>query len=60
MKTEIKDGKLVITVDASAAAKKAAPLSRSGKSRLLASTGGFQSVEGDQDIKISLNVTVPL
>ncbi len=52
---EIKGDKLVITIDVSKAARDAAEVSKSGKSKLLATTGGFT---GYGDVKLSLNATV--
>jgi hypothetical protein len=49
---QIKDGKLVITVDLS---KQFGP-SSSGKSRIIASTEGNASVPGREEIKIGLNI----
>jgi hypothetical protein len=49
---QIKDGKLVITVDLS---KQFGP-SSSGKSRIIASTEGNASVPGREEVKIGLNV----
>ena len=40
MKTELVDGKLILTIDVSDEAKAKAPLSASGKARMFASTGG--------------------
>ena len=50
MKIEFQNDQIIITVDASKAAKLQARLSKSGKSRLLASTGGFMSVEGAEGV----------
>lgn len=41
------------------AAKKAAAPSRSGKTRVLATTSGFARIPGT-DLGVSLNVTIPL
>jgi ABC-type polar amino acid transport system ATPase subunit len=49
---QIKDGKLVITVDLS---KQFGP-STSGKSIIIASTEGNASIPGREEIKIGLNV----
>jgi hypothetical protein len=57
MKHEIKGNTLTITVDVSDAAIKAASASKSGKSKLVASTGGFTKVS-DQ-ISYALNVIAP-
>jgi hypothetical protein len=51
---ELKGGKLIITVDVSDKAVKDAPMSKSGKNKLLASTGGFESA--GQGIRVGLNV----
>ena len=50
---EIKGDKVVITVDISKAAIEAAQPSKSGKSKVVASTGGFQKAG---PVKVSLNV----
>ena len=50
-----KGDKLVIEVDISEAARKAAEPSKSGKTKVLASTHGFTSIEG---VGLSLNATV--
>ena len=47
-----KDGKLIITVDLS----KSYGTSGSGKSVIIASTGGNVSVPGHESVKIGLNV----
>jgi hypothetical protein len=54
IQTEIRDGKLVITVDVSENAIAEAPASKTGKSRIVASTGGF--VELGNGLSIGLNV----
>lgn len=58
MKVTFEKDEIVIRVPASAADKASAPKSKSGKTRLLATTNGFTSVAGT-DMKLSLNVTVP-
>lgn len=55
----IKGDKLLIEVDISPKALKAAPPSGSKKTRLVASTGGFTRVEGSDQLKINLHVTIP-
>ena len=52
---ERKGDKLILTLDISKAAQDAAVASKSGKTKVLATTHGFTSVEG---IGISLNATV--
>lgn len=53
---EIKGGKLILTIDISDKAKMAAPPSKSGKTRVIATTSGFVAMG---DIKVSLNATIP-
>ena len=53
--TEIKGTKLVITVDISEKAIKDAPMSASGKNKLIASTSGMQQVNGSA-VRLGLNV----
>ena len=53
---QVKDGKLVITVDLS----KSFGVSGSGKSTIIASTGGNVSVPGQESVKVVLNVYRPL
>jgi hypothetical protein len=55
--TKVEGDKLVITVDMSKAARGDARVSSSGKTKLLASTGGFTISHGD--VKVSLNATIP-
>jgi uncharacterized protein YaaQ len=52
---EVRDGKLVIIVDVSAKAIEGAQLSKSEKSKLLASTRGFTRFG---NVALSMNVTV--
>ena len=54
IQTEVKGGKLVITVDISDAAIKAAPMSKSGKNKLVATTSSF--VPAGDKVKFQLNV----
>lgn len=55
VKGEIKGDTLVLTIDVSKAARDAAAPSKSGKTKILATTSGFT---GFGDIKVSLNATV--
>jgi hypothetical protein len=55
VQVEQKGNKLVITVDVSPATIKEAPMSSSGKNKLIASTCGMQPVNGT-GIKLGLNV----
>lgn len=52
---EIKGDKLILTIDLSKASRDAAEPSKSGKSKVLATTSGFT---GYGDVKVSLNATV--
>ena len=53
--------KLIIEIDTSPAAVKAAKLSSTGKTRLLASTRGPIVIEGKLDgLKVTLNATIPV
>ena len=54
MQTRIENGKLIIEIDVSDKAIKDAPMSKSGKNKLIASTGGFLVV--GEGIRIGLNV----
>lgn len=54
--TEVKNGKLVITVDL----KKSIGVSKSGKSQLIASSQGNQTIPGADGVKLGLNVYQPL
>jgi hypothetical protein len=55
VKGEIKGDVLHLTIDLSKAARDAAKDSKSGKTKLLASTNGFT---GFGDVKVSLNATI--
>lgn len=55
IKGEIKGDTLVLTIDISKAAREAAQPSKSGKTKILATTSGFT---GYGDVKVSLNATV--
>ena len=54
VKAEIKNDVLTITIDVSKAALDAAEASKSGKTHIVASTGGFA---GYGPVKLSLNCT---
>lgn len=54
MDVKVENGKLVITIDVSAEALKAAQPSKSGKTRLVASTNGFTNYG---PVGLSLNCT---
>lgn len=55
VKGEIKGDLLVLTIDISKTAKDAAQPSKSGKTKVLATTSGFT---GFGDVKVSLNATI--
>lgn len=55
VKGEIKGDTLVLTIDISQKAKDAAGPSKSGKTKVLATTSGFT---GFGDVKVSLNATI--
>ena len=58
MEAKIVDGNLVLTMPLGATR-----LSSSGKSRIVATTGGFVDTEAEVDghiVKVSVNATIPL
>lgn len=55
VKGEIKGDLLVLTIDVSKATKDAALPSKSGKTKIIATTSGFT---GFGDVKVSLNATI--
>lgn len=55
IKGEVKGDTLVLFIDISKAAREAAQPSKSGKTKILATTSGFT---GFGDIKVSLNATI--
>jgi hypothetical protein len=55
IKGELKGDILTLTIDVSKAARDAAQPSKSGKTKILATTGGFT---GFGDVKVSLNATI--
>ena len=57
MDYEIKDGKLIITIDVSAKAVEAAQPSASGKTKTVATTGGFNWSTGVKGLGFSLTVS---
>lgn len=57
MNIQVKGNTLIIEVDISDAALKAATTSGSGKSRLVATTHGFTSVAGK--VRVGVNVITP-
>lgn len=60
MKIEYKDGNVVITIPVTEKSIKSAATSKSGKSKMLATTGGFGQVDGaPAGVKLSLNLIGP-
>lgn len=57
VKTEIRGSQLIITIDISQNQVTNAPLSSTGKSRLVASSAGFMRVPGNDHIGLNLNVS---
>lgn len=55
VQSELKGDKLVLTIDVSKAARDAAVPSKTGKTMILATTGGFTRFG---DIAVSLNATI--
>ena len=54
--TKVQGGKLIITVDISDKAIDAAGISKTGKSKIVATTGGFQRLPEHKTVRYSLNV----
>lgn len=50
---------LMLRISTKADARKGAPVSKTGKTRLLGSTGGFQKLIGS-DLKVSTIITLPV
>ena len=58
---KVQGAKLVLEIDISKAAVAAAPMSGTGKTRLLASTAGAMPVScAVEGLKVALNVMIPL
>jgi hypothetical protein len=57
IKSEMKGDQLILTIDVSKAARDVATVSKSGKTRVLATTNGFTRFG---DVSVSLNCTLPL
>ena len=61
MKIDYSNGEIVISIPAAAQSVKLCPQSRSGKTRMVASTAGFVAVDGaPQGVRPNLNVTAAL
>lgn len=58
IKTEVKDNKLIITIDVSKKVISNAPESKSGKTCLVATTGGAHEIKG-LPLKLALNLMTP-
>lgn len=56
----IQDSTLLIAIAITPEARNGAKASKSGKTKLLASTGGFAPIPGGDGVKVGLNVTLPL
>lgn len=54
--SEVKGDKIILTVDCSEAARKAARPSTEGKTLILGTTGGFTMIG---DVRVSLNAILP-
>lgn len=54
VQTKVEGDKLILTIDISAAKLAAAPASKSGKTKVVASTHGFTNIG---NVGVSLNVT---
>lgn len=60
MKVEFKNNSVVVTIPCGDQDMKNAPASKSGKTKMVASTGGFVQVDGaPKGVKLSLNLTAP-
>jgi hypothetical protein len=53
---KVQGDKLIIEIDISKSARDNAPPSKTGKSRMVATTSGFVPVIGADGLKLSLNV----
>lgn len=56
VQSKLEGDKLILTIDVSKAAREAAVASKSGKTMILATTGGFTRFG---DVAVSLNATIP-
>jgi hypothetical protein len=56
VQSELKGDKLILTIDVSKTARDAAQPSKTGKTMILATTGGFTRFG---DVAVSLNATIP-
>ena len=54
--TKVQGGKLIITVDIAQRNIDEAKISKTGKSKIVATTGGFRKVAEDSTVSYSLNV----
>ena len=57
VETSVKKNILTITVDISDKVIKNAPQSKKGRSKLLATTSGFQVIDEDRAVAFNMNVT---
>ena len=56
MNVKVTGDKLVIEIDIGSKAIKEAPMSKSGKNKVIASTNGFMTADEKRGIKLGLNV----
>lgn len=57
MKIEYENGEVIVRIPVDEASSKLAPMSASGKSRMIASTGGFVPVQGaPAGVRLNLNL----
>lgn len=60
MEIKVEGGRLIISVDVSPEAVARSRVSSTGKSKLVASTGGFTTIRELPGMKLAINVTAPL
>lgn len=60
MDIKYKDDVIVITIPCSKEAIQAAEMSKSGKSKMVAGTGGFAAVSGRTDLRLNLSLIAPV
>lgn len=60
LEIKVEGGRLIISVDVSPEAIANARISSTGKSKLVASTGGFTTIRELPGMKLAINVTAPL
>lgn len=60
LEIKVEGNRLIISVDVSPEAVARARVSSTGKSKLVASTGGFTTIKELPGMKLAVNVTAPL